>query len=148
MSDLCPCGSGLVYAACCQPLHLGQPAATPEALMRSRYSAFVREDTAYLLASWDDSTRPPTLELAPATQWLGLQIVHSQATGDDGEVEFVAHFREGDEWFRLDEISGFRRGADGYWRYLDGNACFDRLRPGRNDDCPCNSGRKFKKCCG
>lgn len=28
----------------------------------------------------------------------------------------------------------------------DGTA--DRLRPGRNDPCPCGSGRKFKRCCG
>ncbi|WP_085931013.1 SEC-C metal-binding domain-containing protein [Anaerophaga thermohalophila] len=23
-----------------------------------------------------------------------------------------------------------------------------RLKPGRNDPCPCGSGKKYKKCCG
>ncbi|HAU19042.1 MAG TPA: hypothetical protein DCS72_11975, partial [Marinobacter adhaerens] len=37
----CPCGSGKSYSECCQPLHHGEAASTPEALMRSRYAAFV-----------------------------------------------------------------------------------------------------------
>ena len=38
----CPCGSGLAYEACCGPIIAGAPAATAEALMRSRYSAYAR----------------------------------------------------------------------------------------------------------
>ena len=44
----CPCGSGSTYAACCGPLVGGAPAPTAEALMRSRYSAYVKHDIAYL----------------------------------------------------------------------------------------------------
>ncbi|WP_316830170.1 YchJ family metal-binding protein [Pedobacter aquatilis] len=38
----CPCGSGLLYGNCCEPYLLKlKDAPTAEALMRSRYSAFV-----------------------------------------------------------------------------------------------------------
>ncbi len=37
----CPCDSGTPYNQCCQPLHEGVAATTAEALMRSRYSAYV-----------------------------------------------------------------------------------------------------------
>ncbi len=60
----CPCGAPAPYDACCGPAHRGEaPAATAEALMRSRYSAFVLRDTYYLLASWHPSTRPKKLTL-------------------------------------------------------------------------------------
>ena len=58
----CPCGSGTSYGACCGPLHAGREAATAEALMRSRYSAFVLLDADYLLRSWHPATRPARLE--------------------------------------------------------------------------------------
>ena len=145
--SLCPCGSGREYDACCGPLHGGAKAPSPEALMRSRYSAFALELSDYLLASWDVRTRPPELTLQPDTRWYGLEISESGEQGDDGFVRFTARFREGDEWLQLSELSRFHRAEDGFWRYLDGNADFRRWAPGRNDDCPCGSGKKFKKCC-
>lgn len=148
MTPECPCGSGLTYAQCCEPLHLGQPAATPEALMRSRYSAFALELVDYLLSSWDVRTRPAELTLQPDTHWFDLTVHGSEEQGNDGLVSFTAHFREGDEWLQLSERSRFARGDDGHWRYVDGNADFRRWAPGRNDPCPCGSGQKFKKCCG
>lgn len=148
MSSPCPCDSGLLYAGCCEPLHNGTQAESPEALMRSRYSAFALENAGYLLASWDDETRPQTLEFTPGTQWLGLTVHGSGVSGGEGWVHFTARFREGDEWLQLEERSNFRQAADGGWRYRDGDARFIRLRPGRNDECPCGSGLKFKKCCG
>lgn len=148
MSSRCPCGSGLLYTGCCEPLHNGTPAASPEALMRSRYSAFALENAGYLLFSWDEETRPETLEFTPDTQWLGLQIHAAEASETHGWVHFTARFRECGEWLQLEERSNFRRAADGGWRYRDGDARFTHVRPGRNDECPCGSGRKFKKCCG
>ena len=60
----CPCGSKLSHAGCCGPRLSGeQPAETPEALMRSRYTAYVLRDAAYLQASWHPSTRPAQLGL-------------------------------------------------------------------------------------
>ena len=73
----CPCGSGQPYTGCCGrwhggPQHLQAP--TAEALMRSRYSAYVLQLAPYLQDTWHASTRPaepPVFE--PGVQWLGLQ---------------------------------------------------------------------------
>jgi len=120
----CPCQSGRSYAQCCAPLHGGEAVAdNAEALMRSRYSAYVRGDAAYLLASWHASTRPVALDLsdAGATRWLGLDVrSHEQHDSDHAIVEFVARYRTGGEpAVRLHEISRFVR-EDGRWYYVDG----------------------------
>ena len=149
MSDLvpCPCGSGLDYTQCCQPLLHGEPASSPEALMRSRYSAFVRDDADYVRTSWHPDTRPAELTLEGGDQWLGLEIVDAKQDGDKGQVHFRATHRDGDGFAVLEERSRFVR-EDGHWFYLDGKHTVTPLKPGRNDSCPCGSGRKFKKCCG
>ncbi|HEY0503238.1 MAG TPA: YchJ family protein [Lysobacter sp.] len=120
----CPCHSGKRYADCCGPLHAGTAvAATAEALMRSRYSAYVRADAAYLLATWYPRTRPRMLELGEATQtrWLGLDVKRHAPTGPDSAlVEFVARCKVGGaSAVRLHEVSRFLR-EDGRWYYLDG----------------------------
>src|SRR4051794_32459438 len=52
----CPCHSGLRYGACCGPFHEGaEAAATPEALMRSRYAAFSLGLGAYLVRTLHSS---------------------------------------------------------------------------------------------
>ena len=117
----CPCGSGRTYAACCAPLHAGAPAASAEALMRSRYSAYVFELEEYLLASWHPSTRPASLDLQNATpriKWLGLEVKrHSSESPDAAIVDFVARCRIGGRAQRLHEISRFVR-EDGRWYYV------------------------------
>ena len=143
----CPCGSGLDYAQCCRPLHHGEPAPSPEALMRSRYSAFVRDDADYVRASWHPDTRPAELTLEGGEQWLGLEIVDAKQDGDAGQVHFRATHRDGDGFAVLEEHSRFVR-ENGHWFYLDGEHTVRPFKPGRNDPCPCGSGRKFKKCCG
>lgn len=125
----CPCNPAVAYADCCGPLHVGTAAAaTAEALMRSRYSAYVRGDAAYLRATWHASTRPAALELddGAATRWLGLAVVRHALTGPDADgratatVEFVARHRTGGAPARrLHEVSRFVREDDG-WTYLDG----------------------------
>ena len=118
----CPCESGQSYAACCGPWHTGLAeglhAPTPEALMRSRYSAYVLGLIDYLLATWHPSTAPGELELPPV-KWLGLEVRHAQADGDAGVVEFVARCREGGRAQRLHETSRFVR-QGGRWYYIDG----------------------------
>ena len=48
----CPCGSGRPYAACCGRAHAGaEPAATPEALLRARFSAYALGKVDYLVAT-------------------------------------------------------------------------------------------------
>ena len=119
----CPCNPGVAYADCCAPLHAGEPAATAEALMRSRYSAYVRGDSGYLLATWHPSTRPLELDLnaGPQTRWLGLEVKHREMTGPDtATVEFVARYKVGGApAVRLHELSRFVR-EEGRWYYLDG----------------------------
>jgi SEC-C motif domain protein len=118
----CPCGSGKSYGACCQPLHLGHPAATAEALMRARYSAYVLNLEDYLLQTWHPETRPVRLNLAegPPAKWLGLAVKRHAIDGDDSAiVEFIARYKVGGKAYRLHEISRFRR-VDGRWFYLDG----------------------------
>jgi SEC-C motif-containing protein len=97
--------------------------ATPEQLMRSRYTAFVRGDVAYLLATWHPSTRPERLALEAGVKWLGLKILRTPPVSEDDEegfVEFVARYRVGgDRAARLRETSRFVR-EGGRWYYADG----------------------------
>lgn len=120
MND-CPCGSGRAFVHCCEPLHAGAPAPDAEALMRSRYCAFVRGDADYLLRSWHPDTRPPTLELEAGVRWLGLKVLGFVPLAPDrAEVEFVARSRiGGGSARRHHERSRFLRdGAN--WFYVDG----------------------------
>jgi SEC-C motif-containing protein len=122
---LCPCGTGRDYAACCGRYHAGDAAPDAEALMRSRYSAFVVGDADYLRASWHPDTRPAELGLdapcAATTTWLGLTVKQHRITGSDtAEVEFIARYRiAGGSAVRMQERSRFVR-IDGRWYYLDG----------------------------
>ena len=97
------------------------PAADAQALMRSRYCAYVREDAAYLLRSWHPSTRPHALAFDdPRPTWLKLDVLRHIATGEaSAEVEFVARYRiGGGSVVRMRERSRFLR-EDGHWYYLD-----------------------------
>ena len=119
---LCPCDSGRLYAACCAPWHAGlnagMHAPSPEALMRSRYSAFVLGLVDYLRATWHPSTRPGELVLAPV-KWVGLEVRRATSEGDAGEVEFVARSKEGGRAQRMHETSRFVQ-LSGRWYYFDG----------------------------
>ncbi|MHC2998116.1 hypothetical protein OB08_01735 [Microbacterium sp. HJ5] len=119
----CPCGSGDRFDGCCGPLLAGAHADTAERLMRSRYTAFVAGDAAYLRETWHPGTRPDGLDLDPAQRWTGLEIVDREAGGADdarGVVEFRASWRHGAERGVLHERSRFVR-RSGRWFYLDGN---------------------------
>ena len=123
MPTPCPCGSTRAYADCCGPCHDGrQPAATAEALMRSRYSAYVLDLRPYLLASWHPDTRPASLpDPEPGLRWLGLEIkLATQTDEDHATVTFVARSKLGGRAHRLQECSRFVREA-GRWYYLDGD---------------------------
>ena len=125
----CPCGRvdargrPMPFARCCGRYladFAHPPAPDAEALMRSRYSAFVLEDADYLLATWHPSRRPPELGFEPNTKWLGLDVhSHRQVDATHAEVEFVARSRTGGRAHRLHERSRFVC-EDGRWYYLDG----------------------------
>ncbi|MEV8268092.1 YchJ family metal-binding protein [Microbacterium sp. NPDC076911] len=119
-SALCPCGSRNRFADCCQPLHNGAIASSPERLMRSRYTAFVVGNAQYLAATWHPRTRPEELDLDPQQRWEKLEIIDSGEAGDEGFVAFRATWRIGDEVGRLSERSKFRR-AYKRWYYVDGD---------------------------
>ncbi|KMV70848.1 hypothetical protein WB66_09410 [bacteria symbiont BFo1 of Frankliniella occidentalis] len=151
MSELCPCGSGSQYSLCCQPFLSGaaQPS-HPEALMRSRYSAYVKQDVGYLVATWHPSCQASAFaasieESFAHTEWLGLKVLSSEviADGQQGYVTFFARFSENQRERSIHERSRFLR-EEQRWYYIDGT--FPPI--GRNDRCPCGSGKKYKKCCG
>jgi SEC-C motif-containing protein len=112
---------GRAYAACCEPLHSGEPAPSAEALMRSRYTAFVLDLPEYIQRSWHVSTRPaPAADDSRPTQWLGLRIEGVDAlAADRATVEFSARYKIGGRAFALRETSRFVR-EDGHWFYVDG----------------------------
>ncbi|WP_081627044.1 YchJ family protein [Bordetella sp. FB-8] len=120
----CPCGTGVAYSACCSRWHEGKQslqAPTAEALMRSRYAAFVQDRLDYLLQTWHPDTRPLALDPNPrGIKWLGLRVVsHIQQDPDHVTVEFVARRRDAGRAARLHEVSRFVR-LNGRWFYVDG----------------------------
>ena len=118
----CPCGSGLLYAACCGPLHDGARATTAEAVMRARYAANVLGRSDYLFRSWHPRTRPEHVDAAPGLTWNRLQVlrtVDGQEEDDTGVVEFEAAYDAGSEPGVLHETSRFER-RSGTWVYVDG----------------------------
>ena len=123
--DICPCRvmtkDARAYADCCQPFILDHKAApTAEALMRSRYSAFVLGLGDYLMDTWDPSTRPATMDLnEPRVRWLRLEVRRvDQIDENRATVDFVAYSQQRGRRMRLHEISRFER-KDGKWLYLD-----------------------------
>lgn len=125
----CPCGSGKPFAFCCEPAISGRkPAATAEALMRSRYTAFALGAVDYLIATTDPSRRSPQdaellAEQTQITTWTGLSILATEGGQKDDEtgiVEFKAAFESPEGNATLHERSRFRREA-GQWVYLDGD---------------------------
>eukprot|EP01041_Mallomonas_annulata_P015505 gene15505-32773_t len=108
-------------ACCSRFLGTGVPAPDAEALMRSRYTAFVLGRVAYVLATWHASTRPATLDFDAGAKWLGLDVRRYVATdADHAVVEFVARYRVGGRAVRLHETSRFVR-EGGQWFYVDGD---------------------------
>ena len=98
-------------------------APTPEALMRSRYSAYALKLGGYLLATWYSETSPGDIDFPP-TKWLGLEVKSSAESGDVGVVEFVARYRDSmGRAGRIEETSRFLRegvGEAARWYYIDG----------------------------
>lgn len=158
----CPCGAPEIFGKCCGELLSGKrKAATAEQLMRSRYSAFVTRDANYLLATLAPE-KAPRFDLeqikADRSEWFGLEIITTNKGSildQHGIVEFIARFREQGRDHTLHEISRFER-RNGNWLYIDGefpetsrsNIIVSPKNTGRNDPCPCGSGKKYKKCCG
>lgn len=158
----CCCGSSSDFDQCCGPILSGTvKAETAEALMRARYAAFVTKQTDFLHESLHPDHRQDhdvaaTRRWAEAAQWMGLVVVDVNGGGgadQDGNVEFIATYKEGGMIKPHHEISRFSK-LDGNWYYVDGRLVTpktnmrDQPKIGRNDPCSCGSGKKYKKCCG
>jgi SEC-C motif-containing protein len=156
----CPCGSDKPLDQCCGPIIDGGKAANPEAMMRSRYAAYVLKKLEHLEVSLAPESRKDfdpaaTAKWANSVEWQGLTILSTSGAGADeefGRVEFIDKFRQDGTDHAHHENSRFRR-HDGSWLYVDGEMIRQPLvrsgpKVGRNDPCPCGSGKKFKQCCG
>ncbi len=163
MKKECPCQSGWDYEECCGPVLRGdEEAASASDLMRARYTAYVEGQIDFIVEStWPDRREELDLEhirrWSEESQWEGLEIFdrdREAASGDEEVVVFKAYYRdaEGHEQVHY-ERSLFRR-KEGRWYFVEGVAGrrepLRREQPkvGRNDPCPCGSGKKYKKCCG
>jgi SEC-C motif domain protein len=158
----CPCGREDSFQACCGLIIEGHSSAeTAEALMRARYAAYATQHVDYIVASHHPDTlgdvdRHAIAKLSREARWLGLEIlsVEGGAPGEDeGIVEFVARYEIQGRPMAHRERSLFRR-HHGRWYFHSGQRpkqpTSRRTQPkiGRNDPCPCGSGKKYKKCCG
>jgi len=174
----CPCGSGRPYSGCCEPYITGKvKAPTAEALMRSRYSAYVEHAVDYIIDTCvhrgkDDIDYKTTRDWSEKSTWLGLKIISVEKGGlndTEGTVEFEASYEQNGLKDVHHETAKFKRekaaksdGDDGSaagnsalgdWLYDEGNVSprtVVRSAPkvGRNEPCPCGSGKKYKICCG
>lgn len=124
LPDSCPCGNPARIESCCgRYLDGGQRAPTAEALMRSRYSAYVLRREAYVRETWHQATRPAALDLnnGVVTQWIGLDVRrHELQDQTHATVEFVARYKVNGRAHRLHELSRFVY-EDGQWLYIDGD---------------------------
>ncbi|MCJ8170118.1 YchJ family protein [Atopomonas sediminilitoris] len=153
-NEPCPCGSQKSFAQCCASVQQ-QGAATPEALMRSRYSAYALGMLDYLVATTLPAQQagldqPAMQQWSTQSQWLGLTVLASGDQADStparGWVRFQVRWQEPQgEAQSHEELSHFVRGADQRWYFIDPTV---PLKLERNAHCPCGSARKVKKCCG
>jgi SEC-C motif-containing protein len=170
----CACGSNEPYTNCCEPFIRGKSyPETAEALMRSRYTAYTLGEIPYIktsLAPESQSDFDPasTKEWADKAEWLGLKILAAKnGKSDDkkGTVEFLVTYKQDGKTYEHHEVSKFRKNSKGHWLFLEGDAHVheegqghvhhekqkpvvrDSPKVGRNDPCPCGSGKKYKQCC-
>jgi SEC-C motif-containing protein len=157
-AELCPCGSGKAFSDCCGPILSGKRlSTTAEELMRARFTAHATRDFAFVHRTYRPTARQPFVPVpdGPTTEWTRL-VVHTHEQGktpDVATVEFSAYGKEGGVEQVLHEKAEFVR-EGGEWIYTrplrEGPAPFREAakRPGRNEPCPCGSGKKFKHCHG
>ena len=160
--EKCPCGSDISYAECCQPIIQNtRNADTAESLMRARYSAFVNTeiDFLYNTVSEDqqkDFNYEEATDWSKNSEWKGLEIIETIEGGpedDKGTVEFIAKFIQDKQEISHHELASFKK-ISGKWIFMDGivpkpkQVIRETPKIGRNELCPCGSGKKFKKCCG
>jgi SEC-C motif domain protein len=168
----CPCGSDFPFTDCCGPLIRGTGFPdTAEDLMRSRYTAFSQKNWEYLVTTSHPEEKKEMAKIGPdlvedEVVWNKLEIMGTRAGGSgdsEGQVDFAAHFTRDGAEETLRESSRFYK-VNGRWVYSRKDSTLppvsapsqekpktfvrDEAKVGRNDPCPCGSGKKYKKCCG
>jgi len=150
--NACLCGSQQNYKNCCEPLLLGdKQAETPEQLMRSRFTAYAQKNAKYIYQTYasEKQAENPVKEIkefATSCRFISLSVIDTNNDGDRGVVEFKANYFYQNLYCELHERSQFIKEQD-QWRYLDGIIFpVADIKVGRNDDCPCGSNKKYKKC--
>jgi SEC-C motif domain protein len=134
---------------------------TAEELMRARYQAYVDNDIDFVVDSHhpegrDEVDREAAAKWAEEADWKGLEVLETVAGGpddDEGVVEFVARYEMGGAPYTHHERARFQK-LDGDWYYVEGDMVKQKPvvretpKVGRNEPCPCGSGKKYKKCHG
>ena len=157
----CPCGSNKNYQDCCRPyIDKEKNAETAECLMRARYSAYVTGEIDFIIESNHPDTREDIKkdeisQWSKAADWESLEIVNTEngkKSDSEGSVEFIAKYSIKETPQEHHEFASFKKEED-KWYFYDGQivgaGTIKREGPkvGRNDPCPCGSGKKYKKCC-
>ncbi len=156
----CYCGNNAEYENCCEPYikRMRNPL-TAENLMRARYSAYVTGNIDFIesthsLEKRDNVDIEETRKWSQESEWLGLEIIRTEkgkADDDEGIVEFKATYSQNGITHVHHETSTFRKIKD-KWYFHNGEivpatVVRTEKKIGRNDPCPCGSGKKYKKCC-
>lgn len=145
----CPCASGKHYEECCERYHQGaETEPTAEALMRARFSAYVKGQVDYIVATthpdnpaaggsktpdgnYSSSLKEDVQATCSKIGFRKLKIIDRQAGShaDEEFVEFQAWFKvvgqrgqrqKGTKLESLREKSRFLKGEDGRWKYVEG----------------------------
>lgn len=161
MQDLCPCGSGTAFETCCEPYLLKRSSPpTAQALMRARYTAYAMGAIDYLYKTSGNKVRKEfdaenTRKWSESAEWTGIEFLVENGGGvddQDATLEFIAHYSVNNAKFEHHERAEFIR-KNGEWLFMDGKLFGpdpqrrEQPKIGRNDPCPCGSGKKYKKCC-
>mgnify|MGYP003307408249 CR=1 FL=1 len=161
-TELCPCGSGKKYDECCGAIISGaKSAASPEDLMRARYTAFTKGEVDFIYNTIaaekrEENDRAGIEQWSKNSKWLGLEIHNTKIDSENpdiGFVEFTATYIERGIKLPHHELAEFHK-INGVWFFYDGQLISQpplvraEAKIGRNDPCPCGSGKKYKKCCG
>ena len=157
----CYCGTTNSFELCCKKYIKGKDyPPEPETLMRSRYSAYASKNAEYLFNTTvnekqKDNKLTDIAQWAAQTKWLKLTIIHSVQCNIENfnsdnppTVEFTAIYLNNNKLYQFSEKSIFIV-EEQQWKYLSGEILTDEQlpMPKRNDLCPCQSGKKFKRCC-
>jgi SEC-C motif-containing protein len=129
-----------------------------EALLRSRYEAFVKGDVDYILSTHHPETRTQVERAAVeawsrGSQWKGLRVDQVELKGDKAFIRFTVRYQREDQTTNHTEDAEFRKFED-RWYFFDSSFPKPETirregeKLGRNDPCSCGSGKKFKKCHG